>query len=99
MSEPECGVLATAVQVIKQRFSRTRILEEHVWERRYYDFNVFTARKLEEKLHYIHMNPVTAGLVLAPADWRWSSYRGYVFGESGLVDVTPALEAMCARRC
>lgn len=26
-------------------------------------------------IHYIHMNPVRAGLVSAPQLWRWSSYR------------------------
>ena len=71
LSEPETGKLSTAMQVLKQRFSRTRVLEEEVWEPRYYDFNIFTEHKLREKLEYIHMNPVHAGLVVAPADWRW----------------------------
>ena len=88
LSEPESHMLSTALQVIKQRFSRTRALQEHVWERRYYDFNVFSSAKLAEKIDYIHLNPVTAGLLLAPADWRWSSYRTYVFGEAGPVAVT-----------
>jgi putative transposase len=94
MTEPEAHPLSTAIQVIKQRFSRTCLFEEHVWERRYYDFNVFTAVKLEEKLHYMHMNPVQAGLVLGPADWEWSSYRAYAFNEPGVVKVTPAAEAV-----
>jgi putative transposase len=94
MSEPETHLLSTAVQVVKQRFSRTRVLEEHVWERRYYDFNVFSGQKVEEKLHYIHTNPVTAGLVPAPADWLWSSYRWYALGELGLVQVTAAVNVL-----
>ena len=28
-------------------------------------------------LHYIHMNPVRAGLVSHPARWKWSSYNEY----------------------
>jgi putative transposase len=87
LSEPESSPLSTAVQVFKQRFSRTRVLEEQVWERRYYDFNIFSGRKLAEKVHYIHMNPVHAGLAATPADWAWSSYRAHVFGESGPVTV------------
>ena len=27
---------------------------------------------------YIHRNPVEAGLVRYPGQWRWSSYRGYL---------------------
>ena len=61
ISEPEGHSLSTAIQVIKQRFSRTRLVDGHVWERRYYDFNVFTVGKLGEKLDYMHVNPVAAG--------------------------------------
>ena len=98
VSEPEDRPLSTAIQVVKQRFSRTRVLEEHVWERRYYDFNVFTAVKVEEKLHYMHVNPVTAGLVMAPGKWMWSSYGAYALGEMGLVKVTPAAEVVRQRQ-
>src|ERR1700751_5498964 len=35
LSEPKSHPLSTAVQVLKQRFSRTRIVEDQVWERRY----------------------------------------------------------------
>ena len=31
--------------------------------------------------HYIHENPVVAGLVQNPADWRWSSYNFYAGNE------------------
>ena len=57
----------------------------HFWQRRYYDFNVRTAKKQTEKLQYMHRNPLKRGLVVKPEDWRWSSYRGYAFGEPGLV--------------
>ena len=30
---------------------------------------------------YIEMNPVRAGMVSAPADYRWSSYRHHAFAE------------------
>ena len=88
VSEPQSVLLSTVMQVLKHRFSRTRVLEEHIWESRYYDFNVFSGHKLVEKLEYIHMNPVTAGLVKMPADWQWSSYRAHFHGEAGPVSVT-----------
>jgi REP element-mobilizing transposase RayT len=49
---------------------------------RYYDFNVWSRRKLVEKLRYIHRNPVERGLVASPELWRWSSYRAYALGET-----------------
>src|SRR5271165_6263848 len=78
MSEPERGTLASAVQAIKQSVSRKLIGDnEHFWQARYYDFNVWTARKRIEKLRYIHRNPVKRGLVDKPEDWPWSSFRNY----------------------
>ena len=59
--------------------------EEHFWQKRYYDFNVWSGRKFAEKLHYMHMNPVRRGLVDRPELWAWSSYRAYAFGEAGPV--------------
>ncbi len=76
ISEPEAAPLSLSIQILKQRFSRTRA-EEHVWEPRYYDFNVFTERKRIEKLRYIHRNPVTRGLVVEPGDWQWSSFHAH----------------------
>ncbi|HOW50479.1 MAG TPA: transposase [bacterium] len=42
---------------------------------------------------YIHLNPVRAGIVEEPADYRWSSCARYLTGEkSDLVDPTRLLE-------
>ena len=57
------------------------------WQARFYDFNVWTARKRFEKLRYMHRNPVKRGLVESPEQWRWSSYRFYLLGEIGPVRV------------
>lgn len=48
-----------------------------VWQPRYYGFNVFSREKLEEKLIYMHLNPVRTGLVEKAVDWRYSSARWY----------------------
>ena len=47
------------------------------WQRRFYDFNVWSRKKRIEKLNYMHMNPVKRGLVADPKLWAWSSYRFY----------------------
>jgi len=58
---------------------------EHVWQRRFYDFNVWSEGKRIEKLRYMHRNPVARGLVDAPEQWVWSSFRAYAYGEAGVV--------------
>jgi putative transposase len=57
------------------------------WQKRYYDFNVFSEKKHVEKLRYIHRNPVTRGLVESPEQWVWSSFREYSIGERGPVKI------------
>ena len=59
----------------------------HFWQARYYDFNVWSKKKTVEKLRYMHRNPVKRGLVDSPEQWRWSSFRHYLYGESGAVVV------------
>lgn len=68
------------------------------WQARFYDFNVWSARKCTEKLRYMHRNPVTRGLVAAPEQWRWSSFRSYYFGEKGLVAVNEIIPPTWAVR-
>jgi putative transposase len=88
MTEPERGTLASAVQAIKQSVARRLIADrEHFWQARYYDFNVFTSKKRIGKLKYIHRNPVKRGLVERPEDWVWSSFRHYMTGQSGVVEI------------
>jgi putative transposase len=71
----------------------TALREGHVWQCRFYDFVVFTEKKRIEKLRYMHRNPVARGLVVAPEQWNWSSYRHYVAGERGLVLVNEPQKA------
>ena len=49
-----------------------------IWQARYYGFNVFSRRKIEEKLDYMHLNPHRAGFVERAIDWRWSSAGWYL---------------------
>lgn len=64
------------------RYAETIDLDEPIWQAGYYDFNLYTERKTEEKLTYMHQNPVRAGLVEKPVDWPWSSARFYELGRS-----------------
>lgn len=40
-----------------------------------------------QKVDYIHNNPVVAGLSSTPEDWQWSSAIDF-HGEKGLLDLT-----------
>ena len=60
---------------------------QHIWQKRFYDFNIWTNRKRIEKLRYMNRNPVKRGLVASPELWKWSSFRAYALGEPGPVKV------------
>jgi putative transposase len=47
------------------------------WQPKYYSLPLHTATKIEEKLNYMHLNPVRAGFVNKAVDWKWSSARWY----------------------
>jgi putative transposase len=81
-NEPRLSTLAVVLQVLKQQISRKlkSAAVTHFWQRRYYDFNVYTSAKTIEKLKYMHRNPVRRGLVARPEEWPWSSYRHYATG-------------------
>ena len=89
VSEPEVATLARALQSLKQSVSRTLALraDEPFWQDRYYDFNVYSEKKRVEKLRYMHRNPVKRGLCANPEDWLWSSFRHYMTGNEGVVEI------------
>lgn len=69
VSEPERELLSTAIRAIKQSVARKLVAQGgHFWQARYYDFNVWSASKVREKLRYMHRNPVNRGLVEKPEE-------------------------------
>ncbi len=58
-----------------------------IWQKRFYDLNVRTEQKQIEQLRCIHRNPVKRGVVDCPEQWEWSSFRSYLYQETGLVQV------------
>ena len=89
VSEPSRSSLSIAIQVLKQQSSRKLKQGGAVqfWQRRYYDFNVWSEEKRVEKLRYMHRNPVKRGLVERPEQWAWSSFRHYANGQPGTVEI------------
>jgi putative transposase len=58
-----------------------------LWQPRYFDHIIRRVRDFWEKLEYIHNNPVAAGFVAVPSEWRWSSYGAFRKGSSPIVPV------------
>src|ERR1017187_9169473 len=63
ISEPQQKTPSTVMQALKLGFARRVIAEaqrlgpstgQHIWQKRFYDFNVWTEHKRIEKLRYMH---------------------------------------------
>jgi putative transposase len=70
-------------------FARGESVLPRFWQRRFYDFNVWSLKKRVEKLHYMHMNPLKRKLVTHPKDWPWSSFSYYANPNHALIRVDP----------
>src|ERR1700757_1025152 len=90
ISEPQEETPSTVIQAVKLSFARRVLAArpvlpfsttepslwdaQRIWQRRFYDFNVWSEHKRVEKLRYMHRNPVKRGLASEPGQWAWSSF-------------------------
>lgn len=65
------------VQYINRSYKRTGSL----WEGRYKSSLIEAETYLLTCMRYVELNPVRAGMVQDPGQYRWSSYRRNGFGE------------------
>ena len=66
-----------------------------LWDGRYKSSAISTDEYLLACCRYVELNPVRAGIVAAPSDYLWSSYRSKVgLDEAGGVDPDPCFMAL-----
>jgi len=74
---------ASILKELEARKNQTRF-----WQRGGgYDRNIHSFDELNEKIRYIHQNPVRRGLVDRPQDWAWSSARWYDGQREGVLKI------------
>lgn len=73
--------ISLATKSVKQSsmsaINRHRGTEGELWQARFFDRALRTVEEYNEKVEYIHMNPLRAGRVRHPQDWTWSSFNEY----------------------
>lgn len=70
-----------------------------VWQRRFYDLNVWSPKKRDEKLTYMHNNPVKRGLATEPEAWPWSSWRFYFLNDTTVLPMDPISWPFAPQTC
>ncbi|HJS00635.1 MAG TPA: transposase [Flavobacterium sp.] len=63
-------------------FSRAGIknsnnVNKQFWQQHNQPIEIWSLKVFEQKLNYIHQNPVVTGFVTNPIDWKYSSARNY----------------------
>ena len=73
--------ISTLVESIKvgatRRINARRGERGVLLQGRFFDRALRTVKEYNERVAYIHWNPVKAGLVKRPEDWAWSSVNDY----------------------
>jgi REP element-mobilizing transposase RayT len=73
--------LGRLMQTVSSRYARlfqSRLQTTgHLFERRYHAVLVDADDQLLQSIRYIHLNPVSAGIVSDPRSYRWSSHAAY----------------------
>lgn len=92
VSSPSLGGAGQLMKALGQRyvqyFNREYRRSGTLWEGRFRSCLVEQETYLLRCQRYIELNPVRAGMVVHPAEYRWSSYRANAQGET-LPMVTP----------
>ena len=85
LSAPSAGELSGLMQDMGRRYvqyvNRTYRRSGGLWQGRYKSSYVQSERYLLSCMRYVELNPVRAGMVKAPGDYRWSSYSTNALGE------------------
>ncbi|MFV8346880.1 transposase [Flavobacterium sp. ZB4P13] len=73
-------------------FERAGIKNSNVKHRQFWQQNnmpieIWSLKVFEQKLNYIHNNPVEAGFVIDPIDWKYSSARNYGNNEHSILEI------------
>ena len=63
-----------------QKFNRRHKIVGHLFQGRFKSIHVEKENHLLELSRYVVLNPVRAGIVEKPEEWKWSSYRMTVGG-------------------
>lgn len=84
LSSPSTDALAGLMQDMGRRYvqyiNRNYRRSGGLWQGRYKAAFVQTEQYLLSCMRYVELNPVRAGMVAAPGDYRWSSYRVNALG-------------------
>jgi REP element-mobilizing transposase RayT len=71
------------------RAAHKKLQEHQVWQEGVHPQQIDTDAMMEQKMDYIHNNPVMRGMVVGPEHWRYSSAHEWLSGGHPLFNCDP----------
>ncbi|HUH73478.1 MAG TPA: transposase [Chitinophagales bacterium] len=66
---------------------RSNVQNYQFWQQDNHPIGIWSLNVFEQKLKYIHDNPVLAGFVLECTDWKYSSARNYALEDQSVLEI------------
>ena len=64
----------------------SNVKHRQFWQQNNQPIEIWSLKVFEQKLNYIHNNPVASGFVTNPVDWKYSSARNYGDNDHTVLD-------------
>ena len=58
-----------------------------VWQDEYHPEAIYSEKWFNQKMNYLHDNPVRKGFVIQPEDWKYSSARNWFLDDHSIISL------------
>ena len=65
----------------------SNVTEYQFWQQNNHPIELWSLKVFEQKLNYVHQNPVKGGFVTKPWDWKYSSTKNYYTDFDGVLQI------------
>ena len=65
----------------------SNVKNRQFWQQNNQPIEIWSLKVFEQKLNYIHNNPVESGFVTNPVDWKYSSARNYGNNDHTILEI------------
>ena len=65
----------------------SNVKNRQFWQQNNKPIELWSLKVFEQKLNYIHNNPVISGFVTNPIDWKYSSARNYGNNDDTILEI------------
>lgn len=65
----------------------SNVTEYQFWQQNNHPIELWSLKVFEQKLNYVHQNPVKGGFVTEPWDWKYSSAKNYYTDFDGVLQI------------